>query len=100
MAQDTNLKSAYDLAMERLRKKDADNGIERRPVTEEQKAAIAEIRNLYESRLAEVDVLFQSQMRAMVDPAERETREEQYRRDRERLTSERDAKIDRVRSAT
>ena len=99
MSEDKGLKSAYDLAMERLQKKDAAAGVERKPVTEAQKAEIAEVRNLYESRLAEVDVLFQSQMRAMVDPAEREAREQQYRRDRERLTTERDAKIERVRTA-
>jgi len=99
MAEDKALKSSFDLAMERLRKKDADAGVERKPVTDAQKAAIAEIRNLYEARLAEVDVLFSSQLRAMVDPAEREAREDQYRRDRERLTGERDAKIDKVRSS-
>ena len=97
MSEDKGLKSAYDLAMERLQKKDAAAGVERKAVTEAQKAEIAEVRYIYESRLAEVDVLFQSQMRAMVDPAEREAREQQYRRDRERLTSERDAKVDRIR---
>jgi hypothetical protein len=99
MPEDHALKSSFDLAMERLRKKDADAGVERRPVTDAQRAAIAEIRNLYEARLAEVDVLFSSQLREMVDPGERETREEQYRRDRERLTSERDAKIDKARTS-
>ena len=99
MADDNALKSSFDLAMERLRKKDADAGVERKPVTDAQKAAIAEIRNLYESRLAEVDVLFASQLRAMVDPGEREAREDQYRRDRERLTSERDAKVEKIRSS-
>jgi hypothetical protein len=99
MAEEKALKSSFDLAMERLRKKDADAGVERKPVTDAQKAAVAEIRNLYEARLAEVDVLFSSQLRAMVDPGEREAREDQYRRDRERLTSERDAKIDKARSS-
>ena len=98
MPEDNALKSSFDLAMERLRKKDADAGIERKPITDAQKAAIAEIRNLYEARLAEVDVLFASQLRAMVDPGERETREEEYRRDRERLTSERDHKIEKART--
>ena len=31
-------KSAYEIAMERLRQKDAEQGIERKPVTEEQKS--------------------------------------------------------------
>ena len=83
--------------MERFRKNDADAGIERTPPTEAQKAAIAEIRNFYQSKLAEVEVLHQGKLRTTSDPAEREAREEEYRRDRERLTSERDAKIERVR---
>jgi hypothetical protein len=48
MGDDTGLKSSFELAMERLRKKDEDAGIERQPVTDAQKAAIAEIRNFYE----------------------------------------------------
>ena len=99
MANDNGLKSSYDLAMERLRKSDKDAGIERRPVTEAQKAAIAEIRNFYEAKLAELDVLHQGRLRTMADPGERATREEEYRRDRERLSSERDAKIDKARQA-
>jgi hypothetical protein len=98
MADDTGLKSSFELAMERLRKADTEAGVVRKPVTDAQKAAIAEIRNLYESRLAEVDVLFKSQLRAMVDPAEREAREDQYRRDRDRLTNERESKIEKARA--
>jgi hypothetical protein len=33
----------------------------------------------------------------MADPGERATREEEYRRDRERLSSERQAKIEKIR---
>ena len=90
-------KSAYELAMERLRKKDADAGITRQPVTEAQKAAVAEIRNFYESKLAELEVLHQGQLRRLFDPEQRATLEEQYRRDRDRLVSERDAKIEKAR---
>jgi hypothetical protein len=36
-------------------------------------------------------------MRSTFDPAERDAREKEYRRDRERLSSERDAKIERAR---
>jgi LPS O-antigen subunit length determinant protein (WzzB/FepE family) len=38
-------------------------------------------------------------MRATFDPAIRETMAEEYRRDRERLTSERDAKVEQIRSS-
>lgn len=98
MADGGTPKTAYELAMERLRKHDADAGIEPRSVTEEQKAAIAEIRNFYQAKIAELEVLHQGRLRATVDPEERAAREAEYRRDRERLTSERDHKIEKARS--
>jgi len=94
---DKQLKSAFELAMERLQKSDAEAGVEQRKVTDAQKAAIAEIRNFYEAKLAELELLHQSRLRATGDPAERAAREEEYRRDRERLSTERDAKIEKVR---
>jgi hypothetical protein len=99
MADDTRLKSSFELAMERLKKRDEDAGVKRPPVTETQKAAIAEIRNFYEAKLAEADVLHQGRLRATFDPTERAAREDEYRRDRERLNAERDAKIERARSS-
>ena len=93
----TGPKSSYELAMERLKKQDADAGIERQPVTEAQKAAIAEARNFYGSKLAEIEVLHQGRMRLAMDPGERLTLEDQYRRDRERLTSEQESKIRKIR---
>lgn len=94
---DKGLKSSYELAMDRLRKRDEEAGIERTPVTEAQKAAIAEIRNFYGSKIAELDVLHHGRLRATVDPGERAAREDEYRRDHERLVSERDAKIEKAR---
>ena len=97
MGDDKALRSSYEIAMERFRKSDEEAGIERRPLTDAQKAAIAEIRNFYEAKVAELEVLHQGRLRTTADPAERATREEEYRRDRERLTSEREAKIERAR---
>jgi len=94
---DDKLKSSLEIAMERLHKKDADAGVTMQRLTDDQKAAIAEVRNLYESKLAQEDVLHQSKMRGSIDPAERETAEQQFRRERERLTTERDAKIEKIR---
>jgi hypothetical protein len=91
------LKSAVELAMERLRRKDAEAGVESRPLTNQQKAAIAEVRNFYEAKLAELDVLHRSTLRATLDPAERDTLEQEFRRDHERLSSERESKIERLR---
>jgi hypothetical protein len=99
MTDDRGPKSAYELAMERLKKQDVDAGVERQPVTDTQRAAVAEIRNFYEAKLAELEVLYQGQMRASVDPGERATREQEYRRDRERLAAERDSKVEQARRA-
>ena len=98
MSDEKPMKSSYELAMERLRKKDEEAGIETKPVTDAQKAAIAEIRNFYEAKMAEQDVLHQSSLRSTLDPEARAVLDAQYRRDRERLTSERDNKIEKIRS--
>ena len=91
-------KSAYELAMERLRKKDADDGVIEKPVTEEQKAEIAEIRKVYAARVAQEEILYKSKLLALWDPEERDKIEEGYRRDVQRLNDERDRKIEKVRS--
>jgi hypothetical protein len=97
MNEEKPLKSSIELAMERLAKKDADAGIESKPLTEEQKAAIAEARNFYDSKIAEQEVLHQSKLRQTLDPAEREQLQLEYRHDRERLTADRNAKIEKLR---
>jgi hypothetical protein len=67
-------------------------------VTEAQKAAIAEIRNFYDAKLAELEITHQGRLRAVFEPEKRAALEEEYRRDRERLTSEREGKITKARS--
>ncbi len=92
-------KSALELVMERLRKKDADAGLEERPLTDAQRAAIAEARNVYDARVAEQRIMHASALAATFDPAERQSREEELRRDLERFASERDAKIRKIRES-
>jgi hypothetical protein len=96
---DSTPKSAYELAMERLRKRDAEEGVSIRPLTEAQREAIAEVRRFYEAKLAQEDVLHQSKLRSTFEPAEREQLGEQFQRERERLVRERDAKIEKIRRA-
>ena len=93
----TSPKSALELAMERLRKKDAEAGVQEKTLTDAQRAQIAEARNLCEARVAERKILHQSTMAATFDPAERAEREAELRRDLERFESDRDAKIRRIR---
>ena len=97
MGDDKPLKSAYELAMERFKKSDEASGVESKPLTDAQRSAIAEVRNFYESKLAEQQVLHHSRLRQTADPAERDALEQGYRRDRERLTSDREAKIEKLR---
>ena len=97
MSDDDAPKSALELAMERFRKQDADAGLTVTPLTDTQRAAMAEVRNFYEAKLAEREVLHQSTMRRMTDPEAAAVAEQEYRRDRERLASERDAKLERIR---
>ena len=63
---DSAPKSAVELAMERLRKKDAEAGVSTQPITDEQRAAIAEVRSLSDSKIAEQDILQQSAMNRLL----------------------------------
>ncbi len=98
MAEDEAPKTAYELALERLRQKDREQGIEERPLSDEQRARIAELRRVYEARLAEREILHHSSLRkAAHDPEAVEKLEEEYRRDRERIGAERDRKLEQAR---
>lgn len=95
---DDKPKSAVELAMERMRKKDADSGTAgERPPSEEQKAAIAEARSVHAARVAELQILQRSKMATLFEPAERAQAEEAYRRDLSRLHDELDRKIGKIR---
>ena len=91
-------KSAYELAMERLRRKDAEQGIVERPLTDDQRTRIAEVRSFYEAKLAQAEVMHQDARNRTLDPETIATIEEEYRRERDRLNSERDRKIEAIRA--
>jgi hypothetical protein len=97
MSQDSAPKSAYELAMERLRKKDEAAGVVQAPLSDAQKAAIAEIRSLYGAKLAQADLEHQDRLRVAFDPAVRDALDVEYRRERERLSAEMDAKVEKAR---
>jgi hypothetical protein len=92
-------KSAYELAMERLRKNDEAAGVEQKALTDQQKTTITELRSVYGARLAQADLEHQDRVRVVFDSAVREALDAEYRRERERLTSEMDAKIEKARQA-
>ena len=99
MSDDAGPKSSLELAMERLRKKDAEEGVTTRPLTDQQKRDIAEVRSFYGSKIAEQEILKQSAMKSTfgADPAALEEVDRRFRRERERLVSERDAKMEKIR---
>lgn len=90
-------KSALEIALERLRKQDQAAGLSDTPLTDAQKAAIAEARNVCEAKLAEMKILHQSALATTWEPEARAKLEEEHRRDVERLTGDRDRKIQQIR---
>ena len=98
MTDDSGPKSSLELAMERLRQKDAEADVTNRVLSDQEKAAIAEVRNFYEAKLAEIEVLHQSRVQRIADPSAREALDAEWRADRERLTAERDRKVARIRN--
>jgi hypothetical protein len=95
---DDTPKSAVEIAMERMRRKDADNGVAERATTDEQKGLIAEARNLHASKVAELEILHRSKLARVIDPAERGQAEDSYRRDLARLHGDLERKILKLRS--
>jgi hypothetical protein len=90
------MKSAYELALERLESQ----GIERpndEAVTAETKQALAEARRLTEAKLAELDILHRDKMAKLADPDRRSEQEEFFRRERERIVGEGEARIEALR---
>jgi len=92
-------KSALELAMERLQKQDAEQGVSDRPLSEDQKNEIAEVRKTYAAKLAQEEILFKSKMQGLMEFEARQTMQDNYRRDVERLNHERDRKIEKIRMA-
>ena len=92
-------KTAYELAMERLRKKDADAGIVHESLTDAQKGEIAEVRRVAEARTAELKILHQSALSAVFDPGEREGIEAAHRVDLQRVADDRERKIGKIRES-
>ena len=95
----TGMKSAYDLALERLEaqgiERPRDQGLD--PVVREQ---IAELRNQCEAKRAELEILFRDNLGKSSDPAERSKIEEDYIAERRRVEEKRDRDIERLRSSS
>jgi len=91
------MKSAYELAMERLAKSDPAAG---RTLTSEQKARLAEIDRVYKGKTAEREIFLQERLeaaRATEKADDIEKIKKQLANERARLEEEREAEKDKVR---
>ena len=92
-------KSAYELAMEKLRQQDRDRGEEGpSALTDAQKKAIAEIRRKAQARLAEMEILHTSERAKTlanpeVTPEAIEKMEENYALERRRVDEQMETEI-------
>jgi hypothetical protein len=94
---DERPKTAYEVAMERFAKKDKEAGSESRPLTDEQKAAIAEARRVHQARMAEREILHRAALAKAGSAEEVEELNLALRRDLDRLATDRDRKIAQIR---
>jgi hypothetical protein len=91
------LKSAYELAMERLRSRDRD---ERVPLSEEQRHRIVEVRAEFQARRAEASIMADARKSAAIaagDDVRLEQVENDYRREVARLNAEEESRIETLR---
>lgn len=91
------IKSAYERALERLE----DQGIERprdEAFSKDQMAEMDQIRARATARIAELEILLKQGLASASDPTEREKREQEFRRERERIESKRDRELEKLRA--
>ena len=100
MADSDEPKSAFELAMERLRRQDRDEGVVERPLSDEQKAAIAEARTVHEAKVAEREILHRAALGQARSYEEVAKLNQELAQDRERLARDRDRKIAEIRDRT
>jgi len=93
------MKSAYELAMERLAKSDPDKG---KPLTPAQKSRLAELDRVYQGKWAEREIFLKKQLEDALSARKAEEVEkiqQQLARERARIDEERDEEKERVRRA-
>ena len=92
------MKSAYELAMERLAKSDPTSA----PLTAEQKSRLAEVDRVYKGKLAEREIFLKQQLEDALSAQKFEDAEkikQQLVNERARLEEEKEAEKERVRKA-
>jgi hypothetical protein len=95
-AKKSGMKSAFELAMERLDKRDGKLAV----LTADQKRAIAEAESKAKAKTAEVEIMFQQKLsaaQATNDPAQREEVERQKRSELDKIRQQAEAEKERIR---
>ncbi len=92
------MKSAYELALERLESQ----GIERpreEALSDAEREQVAEARRKAEAKIAELEILHRDRLAGIADPAERAKAEKDFRHERQRVEEKRDREIERIRES-
>ena len=91
------MKSAYDLALERLEEQGIEPPREEGLAPETQRR-IAEVRQKTGAKLAQLEILLKDRLRSTPDPADRSLAETEYQAERQRLEAKRDREIEKIRA--
>lgn len=94
------MKSAYELAMERLAKEDPDGVVS---LTDEQKTALAEVDKKYKAKIAEREIFLNKQLMEAQTAGDMQAIgqiEAQLRSEKQRLEEERESAKDKIRKGS
>jgi hypothetical protein len=94
---DDSPKSALEVAMARLRQKDAERGEQAAPLTDDQKTRIAEVRQAAQAKLAQEDILYKDSLTRVRDPEAFAKLEAEHRMDVQRINQDADRKVEKIR---
>ena len=95
MPEDEGPKSALELAMEKLR---ASGDFEETTLTDEQKSQIADVRSLYKSKIAELEIQLSAKMRQVASMEELDGLKEELNKEKTRLSEEMERKVKTIRA--
>jgi hypothetical protein len=98
MSENEKPRTAVEIAMDRLKRRDAESGVVDEPPTEAQKAALAEARSVHAAKAAELEILHRSKMVSVVDPADRLRIEGEYRDELRRLHDDLERRVRKIRA--
>jgi hypothetical protein len=86
-------KSAIEIAMEKLR---ARGDFDEQPLSDEQKAEIADIRSLYKSKIAELEIKQQDKISKAASYEEMQSLQEELAQEKSRLSDKMETEVKKV----